>query len=277
MPLKNLRPITPGTRNAVRPSFEEITTTKPEKSLTSRKQNHAGRNNRGRVTAQGRGGGPRRMYRQVDFKRLKDGVPARVKSIEYDPNRTTRIALIAYVDGEKSYILAPVGLSVGDVVQSGSGAEISRGNALPLQNIPTGTVVHNLELTPGRGGQLARGAGTGAQVLSREGEYVLIRLPSGEMRRVLLKCRASIGQLSNPDHKNESLGKAGASRHLGRRPHVRGVAKNPVDHPHGGGEGRSPIGMPGPKSPTGKPTLGYKTRNKKKASSKFIVRRGRRR
>ena len=277
MPLKNLRPITPGTRNAVRPSFEEITATKPEKSLTSRKQNHAGRNNRGRVTAQGRGGGPRRMYRQVDFKRLKDGVPARVKSIEYDPNRTTRIALIAYVDGEKSYILAPVGLSVGDVVQSGSGAEISRGNALPLQNIPTGTVVHNLELTPGRGGQLVRGAGTGAQVLSREGEYVLIRLPSGEMRRVLLRCRASIGQLSNPDHKNESLGKAGASRHLGRRPHVRGVAKNPVDHPHGGGEGRSPIGMPGPKSPTGKPTLGYKTRNKKKASSKFIVRRGRRR
>ncbi len=277
MPLKNLRPITPGTRNAVRPSFEEITATKPEKSLTSRKQNHAGRNNWGRVTAQGRGGGPRRMYRQVDFKRLKDGVPARVKSIEYDPNRTTRIALIAYVDGEKSYILAPVGLSVGDVVQSGSGAEISRGNALPLQNIPTGTVVHNLELTPGRGGQLVRGAGTGAQVLSREGEYVLIRLPSGEMRRVLLRCRASIGQLSNPDHKNESLGKAGASRHLGRRPHVRGVAKNPVDHPHGGGEGRSPIGMPGPKSPTGKPTLGYKTRNKKKASSKFIVRRGRRR
>ena len=277
MPLKNLRPITPGTRNAVRPSFEEITATKPEKSLTSRKQNHAGRNNRGRVTAQGRGGGPRRMYRQVDFKRLKDGVPARVKSIEYDPNRTTRIALIAYVDGEKSYILAPVGLSVGDVVQSGSGAEISRGNALPLQNIPTGTVVHNLELTPGRGGQLVRGAGTGAQVLSREGDYVLIRLPSGEMRRVLLRCRASIGQLSNPDHKNESLGKAGASRHLGRRPHVRGVAKNPVDHPHGGGEGRSPIGMPGPKSPTGKPTLGYKTRNKKKASSKFIVRRGRRR
>ena len=277
MPLKNLRPITPGTRNAVRPSFEELTATKPEKSLISRKQNHAGRNNRGRVTALGRGGGSRRMYRQVDFKRRKDGVPARVKSIEYDPNRTTRIALIAYVDGEKSYILAPVGLSVGDVVQSGSEAEISRGNALPLQNIPTGTVVHNLELTPGRGGQLVRGAGTGAQVLSREGEYVLIRLPSGEMRRVLLRCRASIGQLSNPDHKNESLGKAGASRHLGRRPHVRGVAKNPVDHPHGGGEGRSPIGMPGPKSPTGKPTLGYKTRNKKKASSKFIVRRGRRR
>ena len=277
MPLKNFRPITPGTRNAVRASFEELTTRKPEKSLISRKKNHAGRNNRGRITAQGRGGGSRRMYREVDFKRKKDGVPGRVQSIEYDPNRTTRIALIFYADGEKSYILAPHGLSVGDMVQSGPGAEISLGNSLPLTNIPTGTTVHNIELTPGRGGQMVRGAGTGAQVLSREGEYVLIRLPSGQMRRVLLRCRASIGQLSNPDHKNESLGKAGASRHMGRRPHVRGVAKNPVDHPHGGGEGRSPIGMPGPKSPTGKPTLGYKTRNKKKASSKFIVRRGRRR
>ena len=277
MPLKNFRPITPGTRNAVRASFEEITTNKPEKSLISRKQNHAGRNNRGKITTRARGGGSRRMYREVDFKRKKDGVPARVKSIEYDPNRTTRIALIFYADGEKSYILAPHGLSVGDMVQSGPGAEISLGNTLPLTNIPTGTVVHNLELTPGRGGQLVRGAGTGAQVLSREGEHVLIRLPSGQMRRVLLRCRASIGQLSNPDHKNESLGKAGASRHMGRRPKVRGVAKNPVDHPHGGGEGRSPIGMPGPKTPWGKPTLGYKTRNPKKASSKFIVRRGRRR
>ena len=277
MPLKNLRPITPGTRNAVRPSFEEITTRKPEKSLISPKKNHAGRNNRGRVTVVSRGGGQRRMYRQVDFKRRKDGVPGRVKSIEYDPNRTTRIALIYYADGEKSYILAPLGLAVGDWVQSGPDAEISLGNTLPLTNIPTGTVVHNLELTPGRGGQLVRGAGTGAQVLSREGEYVLIRLPSGQMRRILLRCRASIGQLSNPDHKNESLGKAGASRRKGRRPHVRGVAKNPVDHPHGGGEGRSPIGMPGPKSPTGKPTLGHKTRRRKKASTKFIIRRGRRR
>ena len=277
MPLKNFRPITPGTRNAVRASFEEITTSKPEKTLLSRKQNHAGRNNRGKITTRARGGGPRRMYREVDFKRKKDGVPGKVKSIEYDPNRTTRIALIFYADGEKSYILAPHGLSVGDTVQSGPDAEISLGNTLPLTNIPTGTVVHNLELTPGRGGQLVRGAGTGAQVLSREGEYVLIRLPSGQMRRVLLRCRASVGQLSNPDHKNESLGKAGASRHMGRRPKVRGVAKNPVDHPHGGGEGRSPIGMPGPKTPWGKPTLGYKTRNKKKASSKFIVRRGRRR
>ena len=277
MPLKNLRPITPGTRNAVRASFEELTARKPEKSLISRKKNHAGRNNRGRITAQGRGGGSRRMYREVDFKRKKDGVPARVQSIEYDPNRTTRIALIFYADGEKSYILAPHGLAVGDTVQSGPDAEVKLGNALPLTNIPTGTVVHNLELTPGRGGQLVRGAGTGAQVLSREGGYVLIRLPSGQMRRILLRCRASIGQLSNPDHKNESLGKAGASRHIGRRPHVRGVAKNPVDHPHGGGEGRSPIGMPGPKSPTGQPTLGHKTRRSKKASTKFIVRRGRRR
>jgi large subunit ribosomal protein L2 len=277
MPLKNFRPITPGTRNAVRASFEELTTNKPEKSLVSRKKNHAGRNNQGRITTRARGGGSRRMYREVDFKRKKDGVPARVRSIEYDPNRTTRIALIFYADGEKSYILAPHGLSVGDTVQSGPDAEVSLGNALPLTNIPTGTVVHNLELTPGRGGQLVRGAGTGAQVLSREGEHVLIRLPSGQMRRVLLRCRASVGQLSNPDHKNESLGKAGASRHMGRRPKVRGVAKNPVDHPHGGGEGRSPIGMPGPKSPTGKPTLGHKTRRKKKASTKFIVRRGRRR
>jgi large subunit ribosomal protein L2 len=276
MPLKNFRPITPGTRNAVRASFEEITTNKPEKSLISRKQNHAGRNNRGKITVRSRGGGSRRMYREVDFKRKKDGVPARVKSIEYDPNRTTRIALIFYADGEKSYILAPHGLSVGDWVQSGPDAEVSLGNALPLHNIPTGTVIHNLELTPGRGGQLVRGAGTGAQVLSREGEYVLIRLPSGQMRRILLRCRASVGQLSNPDHKNESLGKAGASRHMGRRPHVRGVAMNPVDHPHGGGEGRSPIGMPGPKSPTGKPTLGHKTRNKKKASGRFVIR-GRRR
>tara|TARA_Y100001947_G_scaffold88916_1_gene75587 strand:+ start:68 stop:853 length:786 start_codon:yes stop_codon:yes gene_type:complete len=261
----------------VRASFEEITATKPEKSLLEPKANHAGRNNRGRITSRGRGGGSRQMYRKVDFKRIKDGVPGRVKSIEYDPNRTTRIALIYYVDGEKSYILAPLGLEVGAFVQSGPDVEISLGNCLPLTNIPTGTVVHNLELTPGRGGQIVRGAGTGAQVLSREGEYVLMRLPSGEMRRVLLRCRASVGQLSNPDHKNESLGKAGASRHRGRRPHVRGVAMNPVDHPHGGGEGRSPIGMPGPKTPWGKPTLGYKTRRKKKASSKFIMRRTRRR
>ena len=277
MPLKNLRPVTPGTRNAVRPSFEEITRRKPEKSLLSPMANRAGRNNRGQVTTRSRGGRNKHMYRKIDFKRIKDGVPGRVVSIEYDPNRTTRIALIFYADGEKSYILAPLALSVGDQVKSGPDAEIQPGNNLPLRAISTGTVVHNLELTPGRGGQLVRSAGVGAQVLSREGEYVLVRLPSGEMRRVLLNCRASIGQLSNPDHKNESLGKAGARRHLGRRPHVRGVAMNPVDHPHGGGEGRSPIGMPGPKSPTGQPTLGHKTRRKKKASSKFIARTGRRR
>jgi len=277
MPLKNLKPMTPGTRNAIRPSFEEITRSKPEKSLLAPKTKHGGRNNQGRLTVRSRGGGPRKMYRKVDFKRLKDGVPGRVASIEYDPNRTTRIALIFYADGEKSYILAPLALSVGDWVESGPQAEIRAGNCLPLRSIPSGTVVHNLELTPNRGGQLVRSAGAGAQVLAREGDYVLVRLPSGEMRRILLSCRATIGQLSNPDHKNESLGKAGAKRHLGRRPHVRGVAMNPVDHPHGGGEGRSPIGMPGPKSPTGQPTLGHKTRRKKKTSSKFIVRGGRRR
>ena len=277
MPLKNLRPITPGTRNAVRPSFEEITKKRPEKSLLTPLSKTGGRNNRGKITTRSRGGGARRMYRVIDFKRRKEGVPGRVVAIEYDPNRSTRIALIYYVDGEKSYILAPIGLEVGAFITSGPESEIKPGNALKLRNIPTGTVVHNIELTPERGGQMARSAGSSAQVLSKEGEYVLIRLPSGEMRRVLLNCRATIGQLSNPDHKNESLGKAGRSRHLGRRPKVRGVAKNPVDHPHGGGEGRSPIGMPGPKSPTGKPTLGYKTRNKKKGSSKFITRARRRR
>jgi large subunit ribosomal protein L2 len=275
MPLKNLKPVTPSTRNAVRPSFEEITRNKPEKSLLSPLRKHAGRNNRGQITARHRGGGSRRMYRQIDFKRRKEGVPARVASIEYDPNRTTRIALVHYADGEKSYILAPLGMAVGDWVESGPQAEIRPGNSLPLRSIPTGTVVHNLELTPGRGGQMVRSAGTGAQVLSRENEYVLVRLPSGEMRRILLNCRASIGQLSNPDHKNEALGKAGARRHLGRRPKVRGVAMNPVDHPHGGGEGRSPIGMPGPKSPTGKPTLGYKTRRKNKPTTRFVARRRR--
>jgi large subunit ribosomal protein L2 len=272
MPLKNLKPVTPGTRNAVRPSFEEITRTKPEKSLLSPLGKRAGRNNQGQITTRHRGGGSRRMYRQIDFKRRKEGVPGRVVSIEYDPNRTTRIALIYYADGEKSYILAPLTLSVDDWIEAGPQAEIRPGNSLPLRLIPTGTVVHNLELTPGRGGQLVRSAGTGAQVLSREGKYVLVRLPSGEMRQIVLECRASIGQLSNPNRKNESLGKAGARRHLGRRPQVRGVAMNPVDHPHGGGEGRSPIGMPGPKSPTGKPTLGYKTRRKNKTTSKFVVR-----
>ena len=277
MPLKNLRPVTPGTRNAVRPSFEEITRKKPEKSLLTSLSKRGGRNNRGRVTTRSRGGGPKRMYRTIDFKRRKEGVPGRVVSIEYDPNRTTRIALIFYADGEKSYILAPHALPVGNWVQAGPDAEIRPGNSLRRRHIPTGTVVHNVEWTPDRGGQMVRSAGAGAQVLSREGEHVLLRLPSGEMRRVLLNCRASVGQLSNPDHKNESLGKAGAKRHLGRRPKVRGVAMNPVDHPHGGGEGRSPIGMPGPKTPWGKPTLGYKTRRKKKPSTLVVRARGKRR
>lgn len=275
MPMKKLKPMTPGTRNMVRTSFSDITRTQPEQSLLSPLPKHAGRNNLGTITTRHRGGGSRRKYRQIDFKRQKESVPARVVSIEYDPNRNSRIALIHYVDGEKSYILAPLDLAVGHWVEAGPQAEVRPGNALPLGRIPAGTVVHNLEITPGRGGQLVRSAGTGAQVLSREGEHVLVRLPSGEMRRVLLSCRASIGQLSNLDHKNESLGKAGAKRHLGRRPEVRGTAMNPVDHPHGGGEGRSPVGMPGPKSPWGKPTRGYKTRRAKKTTGKFIVRRRR--
>ena len=273
MPLKTPKPKTPGTRDAALPSFEEITRNKPEKSLLRSLKSNAGRNNRGRITIRHRGGGSKRKYRIIDFKRKKNGVPAKVASIEYDPNRSARIALIHYADGEKNYILAPNGLSVGDKVESGPNADIKPGNSLPLSNIPAGTVVHNLELTPGRGGQLARSAGVAAQVLSREGPHVFIRLPSGEVRKVLVECRATIGQLGNPDHKNVKLGKAGKSRYKGRRPRVRGVAMNPVDHPHGGGEGRSPIGLPGPKSPWGKPTLGYKTRNKRKPSRNLIVRR----
>ena len=275
MPLRTLRPISPGMRGAVWPSFEEITRTEPEKSLLRPLRKRAGRNNQGRITMRYRGGGAKRMYRLIDFKRDKVGIPGEVISIEYDPNRTARIALINYRDGEKRYILAPLGLEVGTTVESGQGADIKPGNALPLRQIPTGTMVHNLELTPGRGGQLVRSAGAAAQVLAREGDHVLVRLPSGEMRRVLVACQATVGQLSNIDHKNITLGKAGKMRYLGRRPHVRGVAMSPRDHPHGGGEGRSPIGMPGPKTPWGKPTLGYRTRRKRKTSSKFIVRRRR--
>ena len=271
MPLKVPRPLTPGTRDAVLPSFEEITRKRPEKSLLRSLKKSAGRNRQGRITARHRGGGSKRLYRAIDFRRTKVGIPGKVASIEYDPNRSARIALIHYADGEKRYILAPLGLIVGAKVQSGPGSEISPGNAMPLKYIPAGTQVHNLELTPGRGGQLVRSAGTAAQVLSREEPYVLIRLPSGEVRRVLLECQATVGQLGNTDHKNIKLGKAGRSRYQGRRPRVRGVAMNPRDHPHGGGEGRSPVGMPGPKTPWGKPTLGYKTRRKKKSRS-FIVR-----
>jgi len=273
VPLKIPNPITPGTRDAALPSFEEITRTKPEKSLLRSQLRGSGRNNQGRITVRHRGGGSKQMYRIIDFKRDKIGIPGKVVSVEYDPNRTARIALIFYADGEKRYILAPLGLEIGAKIESGPRSEIKPGNTLPLRNIPAGTQVHNLEITPGKGGQLVRSAGVAAQVLSREEPYVLIRLPSGEIRRVLVECQASIGQLGNPDHKNIKLGKAGKTRYRGRRPQVRGVAMNPRDHPHGGGEGRSPIGMPGPKTPWGKPTLGYKTRRKKKASRSLIVRR----
>ena len=273
MPLKIPKPKTPGTRNAALPSFEEITRKKPEKSLLRTIKNSAGRNNRGKITARRRGGGGVKRYRVIDFKREKRGVPGKVASVEYDPNRSAHIALIYYADGEKRYILAPVGLTVGAKIESGPGAEIKPGNSLPLRNIPAGTLVHNLELIPGKGAQMVRSAGTSAQVLSREGPYVLIRLPSGEVRRVLVDCQATIGQVGNLDHKNVKLGKAGKKRHQRRRPSVRGVAMNPPDHPHGGGEGRSPIGLPGPKTPWGKPALGYRTRNKKKSSGKLVVRR----
>ena len=273
MPLKIPKPTTPGMREAAWPSFDEITRKSPEKSLLRPLKSNAGRNNRGRITTRQRGGGSKRMYRVMDFKRDKVGVPGKVASVEYDPNRSARIALIHYADGEKRYILAPIGLSVGAKIESGPRAEIRPGNTLPLRHIPAGTLVHNLELTPGKGGQLVRSAGVAAQVLSREGDYVLIRLPSGEIRRVLLVCQATVGQVGNADHKNIKLGKAGKTRYRGRRPQVRGVAMSPRDHPHGGGEGRSPVGMPGPKSPWGKPTLGYRTRRKKKTSSNFIVKR----
>jgi large subunit ribosomal protein L2 len=272
MPLKIPKPRTPGTRNAALPSFEEVTRTGPEKSLLRPLRKTAGRNNRGVITTRHHGGGSKRMYRVIDFKRDKPSIPGKVVSIEYDPNRSARIALIHYADGEKRYILAPLGLAVGARVESGPTAEIKPGNCLPLRHIPAGTQIHNLELTPGRGGQLVRSAGAAAQVLSRENPYVLIRLPSGEIRRVLVECQATVGQVSNAEHKNVKLGKAGKTRHRGRRPEVRGVAMNPRDHPHGGGEGRSPVGMPGPKTPWGKPTLGFKTRRKKKTSSSFIVR-----
>ena len=275
MPLRIPKPMTPGTRNAAWSTFKEITRKKPEKSLISPLKNKAGRNNRGVITTRHRGGGAKRTYRIIDFKRDKVGIPGKVASIEYDPNRSARIALIYYADGEKRYILAPIGLELGTRIESGPQAEVKPGNTLALRYIPAGTLVHNLELTPGRGGQLVRSAGVAAQVLSRENPYVLIRLPSGEVRKVLVDCQATVGQIGNADHKNQKLGKAGKSRHRRRRPTVRGVAMNPNDHPHGGGEGRSPIGLPGPKSPWGKPTLGYKTRRDKKPSNKFIVRRRR--
>jgi large subunit ribosomal protein L2 len=252
-------------------TFEEVTKTRPEKSLTVRLKKHSGRNNQGKITTRHRGGGAKRAYRLIDFKRNKLEVPAKVAAIEYDPNRSARIALLHYVDGEKRYILAPVGLKVGDRVVAGPDADIKPGNALPLRNIPTGTTIHNIELERGRGGQIVRSAGAGAQLMAKEGKYALLRLPSGEQRYVNILCMATIGQVGNVDHENVRIGKAGRSRHMGRRPTVRGSAMNPVDHPHGGGEGRAPIGGQ-PQTPWGKPALGYKTR-KNKRSDRFIVRR----
>jgi large subunit ribosomal protein L2 len=254
-------------------TFEEITKKEPEKSLVEILKKKAGRNMQGRITARHRGGGHKRKYRIIDFKRDKDGVPAKVAAIEYDPNRSARIALLHYKDGEKRYILAPVGLKVGDIVESGPNADIKPGNALPLSHIPVGTIVHNVELYPGKGGQLARAAGAAAQVMAKENGFATLRLPSGEMRMVPEECRATVGQVGNLEHENITLGKAGRSRWLGRRPHVRGSAMNPVDHPHGGGEGKAPIGRKHPVTPWGKPTLGYKTRKKNKPSDKYIIKR----
>ena len=272
MALKLYRPTSPGRRGMSGSTFEEITKTKPEKSLLLPLKKKAGRNNRGRITVRHRGGGAKRRLRIIDFKRDKLGVPGRVAAIEYDPNRSARIALIYYADGEKRYILAPSGLSVGDVIKSGNDAEVKPGNALPLKLIPTGTQIHSVELEVGRGGQLVRSAGAAAQLMAKEGEYALVRLPSGEVRRIRSDCLATIGQVGNVDHRGINFGKAGRKRWLGWRPTVRGSAMNPRDHPHGGGEGRSPIGMPGPKTPWGKPALGYRTR-KSKASDKMIVKR----
>ena len=271
MPIRQYRPTSPGRRGMSVSSFEEITKTRPEKSLTVKLKKHAGRNNQGKITTRHRGGGAKRAYRIIDFKRNKWNIPAKVAAIEYDPNRSARIALLHYVDGEKRYIIAPLGLKVGDRVMAGPEADIRVGNALPLKNIPAGTTVHNIELERGRGGQMARGAGVGAQLMAKEGDKALLRLPSGEQRYVHILCMATIGQVGNTDHENQSIGKAGRSRHMGRRPTVRGSVMNPRDHPHGGGEGRAPIGGQ-PQTPWGKPALGYKTRNNKR-TDRFIVRR----
>lgn len=269
--MREYNPTSPGRRGMSVLTGEELNKQRPEKSLTKNLSRSGGRNNHGRVTVRFRGGGHKRLYRQIDFRRNKHGVPAKVASIEYDPNRSARIALLHYADGEKRYILAPNGLAVGDMLHSGPDADVKVGNALPLASMPLGAVIHNIELRPGKGGQLVRSAGASAQVMGREGAYVQIRLVSGEMRRVLGSCMATVGQVGNVDHGNISVGKAGRSRWLGRRPHVRGVVMNPVDHPHGGGEGKAGQGNPHPVSPWGLPTKGYKTRKRKNASSKFII------
>lgn len=274
MAIKSYKPMTNGTRGMTKLDYsEEITKTTPEKSLVVTLKKKGGRNNQGKITVRHRGGGAKRKYRIIDFKRDKDGVVGTVSSIEYDPNRSANIALVKYADGEKRYIIAPKGIKVGDKIESGANADIKVGNALPLENIPEGTVVHNVELKAGKGGELARSAGSSVQILGREGKYTLIRLTSGEVRKVLSTCRATIGEVGNADHELVNLGKAGRKRHMGIKPTVRGSVMNPNDHPHGGGEGRAPIGRKGPVTPWGKPALGYKTRKNKKASDKLIVRR----
>ena len=273
MGMKHFKPYTPSRRNMTVSDFSEITKKTPEKSLLAKKKEKAGRNSYGRITVRHQGGGNRQKYRIVDFKRNKDNIEATVIGIEYDPNRSANIALIQYEDGTKAYILAPQGLKDGDKVISGENVDIKPGNNMPINNIPVGTLIHNIELNPGQGGKLVRTAGQSAQLMAKEGKYAHVRLPSGEMRLILAVCRATIGVIGNSDHENVKLGKAGRTRHMGIRPTVRGSVMNPVDHPHGGGEGRAPIGHAGPLTPWGKPALGYKTRNKKKLSNKFIVKR----
>ncbi|MGI6585714.1 MAG: 50S ribosomal protein L2 [Gracilibacteraceae bacterium] len=273
MAIKKYNPTSPARRNMTVSTFEEITKTEPEKSLVEILKSKAGRNNYGKITVRHRGGGHKRQYRIIDFKRDKVDIPAKVASIEYDPNRSANIALLNYADGEKRYIIAPYGLHVGDTVISSENADIKVGNALPLRSIPIGTIIHNIELKAGKGAQLVRSAGNSAQLMAKEGDYAQVRLPSGEVRMIRIECKATVGQVGNLDHENITLGSAGRKRRMGIRPTVRGSAMNPVDHPHGGGEGRSPIGRPSPVTPWGKPTLGYKTRNKKKLSNKFIIKR----
>ncbi len=273
MPTKTFKPTTPSRRHMTVADFSGLDKVKPEKSLLDTNKKNAGRNNYGRITVRHQGGGNRQKYRIIDFRRDKIDMPAKVLFIEYDPNRSANIARLEYEDGERRYILAPVGLQRGDVIVSGAGADIKPGNALPLQNIPVGTVIHNVELYPGRGAQLVRAAGAAAQLMAKENGYAQVRLPSGEVRLVRLDCKATIGQIGNLDHENVQIGKAGRKRHMGVRPTVRGSVMNPVDHPHGGGEGKSPVGRPGPVTPWGKPTLGYKTRSKKNRTNKFIVKR----
>lgn len=277
MGVKKFKPVTPGQRNKTGYTFEEITKDRPERSLVVPRHKSGGRNVYGRVTVRHRGGGNRRQIRLVDFGRNKRGIPARVAAIEYDPNRTARLALLHYTDGEKRYIVAPIDVRVGDVLLAGPAAEVRAGNSLPIANIPVGTMLHNIELKPGRGGQLVRSAGSSAQLLAKEGEFAQVRLPSGEVRLVRQECYATIGQVGNLDHSNVKLGKAGRKRHLGIRPSVRGTAMSPRDHPHGGGEGRQPIGMSSPKSPWGKPTMGYKTRRNKSTDQYIVRRRGKKR